>query len=117
LVRVLLDANLSPGRVGDPLRERGHSVRALAAEPDLEGLDDEPVLELATQDERILVTRNSRDFAPLTRRWSEAGREHAGVILIWSFTHRQFSEIVQGVDHWFGEYPNPQHWRGLVVAI
>jgi drug/metabolite transporter (DMT)-like permease len=19
--------------------------------------------------------------------------------------------------HWFGEYPNPQHWRGLVVAI
>jgi hypothetical protein len=39
------------------------------------------------------------------------------VILIWSFTHRQFNEIVQGVDHWFGEYPNPQHWRGLVVAI
>ena len=116
-MRVLLDANLSPGRIGDPLRERGHNVRALAAEPDLEGLDDEPVLELATQDERILVTRNSRDFAPLTRRWSEAGREHAGVILIWSFTHRQFNEIVHGVDHWFGEYPNPQHWRGLVVAI
>jgi hypothetical protein len=116
-VRVLLDANLSPGRVGDPLRERGHNVRALAAEPDLEGLDDEPVLELATQDERILVTRNSRDFAPLTRRWSEAGREHAGVILVWSFTHRQFNEIVHGVDHWLAEYPNPQNWRGLVVGI
>jgi hypothetical protein len=34
-----------------------------------------------------------------------------------TFTHRQFNEIVHGVDHWFGEYPNPQHWRGLVVAI
>jgi len=108
---------LTPFRVGDPLRERGHNVRALAAEPDLEGLDDEPVLELAAQDERILVTRNSRDFAPLTRRWSEAGREHAGVILIWSFTHRQFNEIVHGVDHWLGQYPNPRDWRGLVVAI
>ena len=116
-MRVLLDANLSPRRVGDPLHERGHNVRALAAEPDLEGLDDEPVLELATQDERILVTRNSRDFAPLTRRWSEAGREHAGVILIWSLTHGQFNEIVHGVDDRLGEYPNPQDWRGLVVAI
>jgi hypothetical protein len=116
-VRVLLDANLSPGRVGDPLRELGHNVRALAAEPDLEGLDDEPVLELATQDERILVTRNSRDFAPITRRWPEAGREHAGVILIWSFTHRQFNEIVHGIDHRLGQYPNPRDWRGLVVAI
>jgi predicted nuclease of predicted toxin-antitoxin system len=116
-VRVLLDANLSPGRVGHPLRERGHNVRALAAEPDLEGLDDEPVLELATQDERILVTRNSRDFAPITRRWSEAGRQHAGVILIWSLTHRQFNEIVHGVEHWLGQYPNPQDWRGLVVGI
>jgi predicted nuclease of predicted toxin-antitoxin system len=116
-VRVLLDANLSPRRVGDLLRERGHNVRALAAEPDLEALDDERVLELGTRDERILVIRNSRDFAPLTRRWSEAGREHAGVILIWSFTHRQFNEIVHGVAHWLGEYPNAQDWRGLVVAI
>src|SRR5262249_24929131 len=105
------------GRVGDPLRERGHNVRALAAEPDLEGLDDEPVLELATQDERILVTRDSRDFAPLTRRWSEAGREHAGVILVWSFTHRHFHEIVQTVYYWLAEYRNRQNWRGLVVAI
>jgi Domain of unknown function (DUF5615) len=116
-VRVLLDANLSPGRVGDPLRERGHNVRALAAELELEGLDDEPVLELATLDERILITRNSRDFAPLTRRWSEAGREHAGVILIWSFTHHQFNQIVHGVNHWLDQYPDPRDWRSLVVGI
>ena len=116
-MRLLLDANLSSKRIGDSLRERGHDVRALAAEPDLEGLDDEPVLELATTDERILITRNSRDFAPITRRWAEAEREHAGVILIWSLTHRQFNEIINGVQQWLEQHPDADHWRGLVVSI
>ena len=80
-------------------------------------LEEANDFDLATQDERILVTRNSRDFAPITRRWSEAGRQHAGVIIIWSLTHRQFNEIVHGVEHWLGQYPNPQDWRGLVVGI
>lgn len=116
-MRLLLDANLSPKRIGDSLREHGHNVRALAAEPDLEGLDDEPVLELATSDERILITRNSRDFAPITRRWAEAGRDHAGVILIWSLTHRQFNAIIEGVQRWLEQHPDANHWRGLVVSI
>lgn len=116
-MRLLLDANLSSKRIGDSLREHRHDVRALAAEPDLEGLDDEPVLELATTDQRILITRNSRDFAPITRGWAEAGREHAGVILIWSFTHRQFNEIIDGAQQWLERYPDADHWRGLVVSI
>ena len=116
-MRLLLDANLSPRRVGNRLRRRGHDVSALAAEPDFEGLDDERVLELAAEEERILITRNSRDFAPLTRQWAEAGREHAGVILVWSLTHRQFSEIVGSVDHLLARYPNPRSWRNLVVGI
>lgn len=116
-MRLLLDANLSARRIGDPLRDRGHDVRALAAEPDLEGLPDEQVLELATQDERILITRNSRDFAPLARRWAEAGREHAGLILVWSFTHRQFGQIVAGSQQWLEEVPDAQAWRGIVVGV
>ena len=113
----MLDANLSAKRIGAPLAKRGHDVRGIAAEPDLEGLDDESVLELATQDGRILVTRNSRDFAPICRRWAEAGREHAGVILVWTLTHREFPEIVDGVDGWLSEIPHPEDWRGLVVSI
>lgn len=116
-MRLMLDANLSPGRIGGPLCDRGHDVRALAAEPDLEGLPDEQVLELATQDDRILITRNSRDFAPLARRWAEGGREHAGLILVWSFTHRQFEEIVAGAEQWLEQYPDAQAWRGLVAAV
>ena len=116
-MRVLLDANLLSRRIGEALRERGHDVRAVAAESDLEGLDDGAVLELATEDARILVTRNSRDFPPLARVWAESGREHAGVILVWSLTHRQFGEIAEGVQAWFEEIPEQERWRGLVVSI
>lgn len=113
----MLDANLSSKKIGEPLRTHGHDVRALIAEADLEGLDDELVLEVATADERILVTRNSRHFAPITRSWAEAGRAHAGVILIWSLTHRQFNEIITGVEDWIDQIPDPQAWRGLVVSL
>jgi len=116
-VRLLLDANLSAKRIGATLVARGHDVRALAAESALEGLEDELVLELATSDARVLVTRNSRDFAPIARRWAEAGREHAGLILIWSLGHRQFSEIVAGVERWAAEVPSEEAWRGLVVSL
>jgi hypothetical protein len=116
-VRLLLDANLSQHGVGAPLIGGGHDVRCLAAEPELEGLADEAVLELAAAERRILITRNSRDFAPICRMWAEAGREHAGVILIWSLTHRQFAEIAAGVELRLLERPDPPGWNGLVVAI
>ena len=83
----------------------------------LEGLDDESVLELATSDGRVLITRNSRDFAPISRHWAEAGREHAGVILIWTLTPRQFPQVVDGVCGWLAEVPRPKDWHGLVVSI
>jgi len=116
-LRILLDANLSPKRIGDQLRQRGHDVHTVADDSDLEGLADEPLLELATQEERILVTRNSRDFAPLCRHWAEAGRDHAGVTLIWTFSHRQYAQIIGGVDQWLHELPDPAAWRGIVVSL
>jgi predicted nuclease of predicted toxin-antitoxin system len=116
-LRLLLDAKLSSRRIGGPLRQHGHDVRGVADEPDLEGLDDELVLELAFQDERILITRNSRDFAPICRTWGEAGRDHSGVILIWSLAPRQYGEIIRGVERWLHEIPAAAEWRGLVVSL
>ena len=116
-MRLLLDANLSQHRIGALLNSGGHDVRSLAAESELEGLSDEAVLELAASEQRILITRDSRDFSPLCRRWAEGGREHAGVILIWTLTHRQFAEIVSAVSRVLDERPDDASWRGLVVAI
>lgn len=116
-MRLLLDANLSPRRIGNPLRDDGHDVLALAGVTALEGLDDPDVLQLAASERRILVTRNSRDFAPILRHWAEAGRPHAGCILIWSFDHSRFSDILTGVKRLLAQRPKHDDWRDIVVAL
>jgi predicted nuclease of predicted toxin-antitoxin system len=94
-VRLLLDANLSPRRVGSVLEKRGHDVLSLASNAALGALDDPQVLELATREDRIVVTRNSQDFAPLLREWAEAGHYHAGCILIWTLGHHELGAIIK----------------------
>jgi hypothetical protein len=116
-VRLLLDANLSGRRIVRPLREDGHDVLALSERPDLEGLADPQVLALAAADRRILISRNSRDFAPLLREWAEAGRTHAGCVLIWSLRHDQFGPILAGVRRLLADRPEEPAWRDLVIAL
>jgi predicted nuclease of predicted toxin-antitoxin system len=116
-VRLLLDANLSPRGVATPLRSAGHDILSLAADPAFEGLDDPLVLELAATEQRILVTRNSRDFAPLAREWAEASRPHAGLILIWTLDHSQFAAIIAGVKRYLERWPEQEQWHNLAVAL
>ena len=116
-MRLLLDANLSPKRIGSVLQKRGHDVLSLAANPALDALDDPQVLEMAAEQDRILVTRNARDFAPLLREWPEAGRHHAGCILIWTLGHHEFDAIIAGVTRFLRDRPEPDQWRDLAVAL
>jgi predicted nuclease of predicted toxin-antitoxin system len=116
-VRLLLDANLSPRGIASGLRTAGHDVLALAEDPALEGLDDPAVIELAASKNRVLVTRNSRDFAPLAREWAEAQRSHAGIILIWTLDHSQFRQIVESIERHRQQRPGQEDWRDLVVAF
>ena len=116
-MRLLLDANLSPRGIAIRLRTAGHDVLALAEDPALEGLDDPAVLELAASQNRVLITRNSRDFAPLAREWAEAQRPHAGIILIWTLDHSQFKQIVEGIESYLQQWPMQEDWRDLVVAF
>jgi len=116
-VRLLLDANLSPRGIATPLQAAGHDVLALAADASFEGLDDPLVLELAAVEQRVLITRNSRDFAPLAREWAEASRHHGGLILIWTLDHSQFAAIVSGVELYLERWPEQGQWRDLVVAF
>jgi predicted nuclease of predicted toxin-antitoxin system len=116
-VRLLLDAQLSHRRIAEPLRVRGHDVHSLQTDPALDGLDDEDVLALATSERRIVVTRNSRHFGPLTRLWAEAGRDHAGCILIWSYRHDEYASIIRGVERLLADTPRQKDWRNLVLAV
>lgn len=116
-MRLLLDANLSPRRVADRLREAGHDVLALAEDAAHEGLSDPQVFELAAAEGRVLVTRNSRDFAPIAREWAQARRPHAGLILIWTLDHSRFAAIVAGIERQLELWPSQELWRELTVAF
>jgi Domain of unknown function (DUF5615) len=105
-MRLLLDARVSGPNVGGPLRRRGHDVRALDREPELEGLGDEDVLVLATEDGRILVTHNVADFPEMLREWAEAAQSHAGVILVYGIDHSEL--ILRGVDRWLEARPRQE---------
>lgn len=116
-MRLLLDANLSPKRVGAALERRGHDILGLASDAALGAPDDPDVLELAAREDRILVTRNSRDFAPLLREWAESDRHHAGCILIWTLGHHEFGQIIKGIDRLLNDRPDATQWRDLTVAL
>jgi predicted nuclease of predicted toxin-antitoxin system len=116
-LRLLLDANLSPRAIAAKLRGAGHDVLALAEDVTFEGLSDPQVLKLAVSEQRVLITRNSRDFAPLARQWAEAGRSHAGIILIWTLDHSQFAEILTGVERQLRQRLSQDQWRDITVAF
>jgi hypothetical protein len=116
-VRLPLDSNLSGRRIARPLRADGHDVVALSEHADLEGLADPEVLALAAAEGRILVTRNCRDFAPLLRQWAEAGRSHAGCVLVWTLRRDEFGPILRGLRRVLAERPEPSVWRDLAVAL
>jgi len=99
-MRLLLDAHVSGPSVGGPLGDRGHDVRALDQEPELEGLDDEDVLALGAEDGRILVTHYVADFPEILREWATGGRSHAGVMLVYGVGHSKFGLIVRGIERW-----------------
>ena len=52
------------------------------------GASDESVLTLAASQERILLTSNAQDFAPLVVEWFLAERENWGVIIVPGQTDR-----------------------------
>ena len=82
----MLDEMISP-RVAWALREAGHDVVAVAEEAGLRALPDDVLLDMATAERRVLVTRNVADFANLDQLWHEEGRPHHGIVMI---TQRAF---------------------------
>jgi Domain of unknown function (DUF5615) len=116
-MRFLLDAYV-PGRiVGGPLRNGGHDVRALDREPEFEGLEDEDVLLLATENVRILITHNVADFPEILREWASGGRSHAGVILVYGIEHSEFGLVLRGIERWLELRPRQEEWLDFPAVV
>ena len=116
-MRLRLDAHVSGRNVGGPLRDRGHDVRAVAEDAANEGLDDEEVLELATSEERILVTHNVADFLEILREWAAVGRSHAGIILVYGIDHREFATVMRGIERWLERQPQQEAWADFPAVV
>jgi NAD(P)-dependent dehydrogenase (short-subunit alcohol dehydrogenase family) len=116
-MRFLLDAHVSGRRIGERLARRGHDVFALDAHAELEGLDDEDVLALATEEDRILVTFNVADFPEILRGWAEAGRSHAGVMLVYGIRHSEVGLVAGGIERWTARRPAQVDWVDFAAVI
>src|ERR687896_2242346 len=116
-MRLLLDAPVSGKRVGEALRARGHDVRALDEERQLEGLADDEVLALAAADERVFVTHNVADFPAILRAWAEASRSHAGVILVYGIDHSEFDLVARGLECLFERRPSEEAWLDYTAVL
>lgn len=117
MLRILLDAHFSGRVIATALRKAGHDVLALTEEPALEGLDDALVLELAAREQRIPVTHNIRDFAPLLREWGESGRSHPGCVLVHGLDHADFGRLLGGLDRQFGARPTQDEWIDVALFL
>jgi hypothetical protein len=103
--------------IGRRLRETGHDVLALDEHRALEGLDDPLVLELAAQEDRILVTFNARDFAEILQRWAVDGRSHAGCIMVVGVVQDEFGLILRLLADAFAARSDQSVWRDLSIFL
>lgn len=109
-MRFFLDAHFSARRIAAALRERGHDVRAADEERALDGFEDERLLELATAEQRIVVTFNVKDFARLIAQWGAAGQRHGGCLMIVGIDHAEFGLILRVIDAAVLARPDPATW-------
>lgn len=116
-MRLILDAHVSGRAVASALREKGHDVFAIDEHRELEGLDDDGVLALAAEEERILVTFDVKDFMPLLRQWGSEQRSHAGCILISGIAANQFGKLIRTIVHVLDQHPNQADWVDMTVFM
>ena len=105
-MRVLLDTCIWPG-VRDILETSGHDVIwAGDWSPDP---GDEEILEIANQDQRILITLD-KDFGELA---VLQGKPHHGIIRIVNFPVKEQGEII---NHLFSRYQNDLQEKAIITA-
>lgn len=116
-MRLLLDAHVSGRRIGTALRERGHDVLAVAEERSLDGSPDEELLELASGEQRIMVTFDAADFPRICREWLEIGRSHHGCAVLVGIRHHEFGAIMRALDAALEARSDPREWRDHLAFV
>jgi len=91
-----LDECISPD-LASAMRQRGWDVIS-AHEVGLVGGTDEEQLEFAAQTGRVLLTFDVLDFQELAKRWSQQGREHAGILLCQHLPKQAYGKLLKRLE-------------------
>lgn len=91
-VRLYLDRHITP-RLAVDLAQQGYDALT-THEAALDTAEDEVQLEYAANQSRALLTYNIADFAELHKRWSAAGRTHAGIIVSRQMANRRYGLLL-----------------------
>ena len=86
-MRFLLDEHISP-LVAAKLRSLGHDAVAVVERLGLRGAADERLRQVASAEDRVLVTYDVRDFGRMGMRMARTAEPHPGMVLV---TPRAFS--------------------------
>lgn len=116
-MRLLLDAHLSGPRLASTLRQRGHDVRAADEERELDGWPDEALLALASEEGRVMVSFDVKDFPDIARRWAEVQRPHAGLAIVVGIDHGEFGVVLRALERLLEERPDPDEWRDYTCFV
>jgi hypothetical protein len=80
-VRFLLDQHVSP-LVAARLRSLGHDAVAVVERQGLRGAADEQLRQVASTEDRVLVTYDVRDFGRMGMRMARTAEPHPGMVLV-----------------------------------
>lgn len=116
-MHLLLDAHVSGRRLAAPLRKSGHDVRAVNEDQDLDGFTDESLLQLATEEGRVLITFDVKDFPDIARRWAEADRSHAGLAIVVGIDHSEFGTVLEALHRLFEDRGDQARWESFTCFV
>jgi predicted nuclease of predicted toxin-antitoxin system len=116
-LRLLLDAHLSGRVIGKALRNAGHDILTIDEHRGLDALEDALVLQLAAQEQRILVTSNVRDFPDLLQQWAGERRSHAGCIILVGCAQNEFGVILRLLTKIIAAKPDQSEWQDLAMFL
>jgi hypothetical protein len=117
VTKLLLDEHRSWRSIGLALATDGYDVRSVNGESALKALSDPDLFNLATLEDRILVTGNHKDFGPLARHRTEMGASHPGLILIpGNVRGDDYGRLLQGIRALLAE-TSPDQWRNRIAWL
>ena len=94
------------------LQEWGHNALTTREAGHAESSDEQQLI-FATNEERILLTHNRRDFRRLHRKWTEGGRLHGGIIIS---AHLPLEELERRLSRLFATYI-VQDMQGRLIPL